>query len=595
MAARGPDGKSNWYSADGRIGLGHRRLAIIDCSASGAQPMVTADGKFVITFNGEIYNYRLLRARLEAEGSVFRTQSDTEVLLHLYAAKGPAMVNDLRGMFAFSIWDCEQKRLFLARDPYGIKPLYYADDGLMFRFASSVKALLAGQQISREPDAAGIIGFYMLGSIPEPFTLYRSIRSLGAGTSMMVDCHGCREFAPYANISATYRDAELRSLDQIEALSETETRREFRSALADSVKHHLVSDVPVGAFLSSGVDSGALVGLMRDAGQNDIRTVTLAFEEFKGTTNDESSLAAVVANRYGTRHSTRWVDGAEFRSDLPNIIAAMDQPSIDGINTWFVSKAARELGLKVAISGAGGDELLGGYGTFTTLPSWLSVVAGTSRLPGRNALFQRLLEAARKLGVRVHPKATGLLTYGGTYAGAYLLSRGLFLPEEINDVVHDESMVREGLARLQPISLINAALKPNSQTAFAKVATLESCFYLRNQLLRDCDWAGMAHSLEIRTPLVDYELLRRVAPIFVRKRRPWGKRLLAEAPQVRLPKEVLKRSKSGFGIPVARWFSDAGGQDPANPNDRTWSRTWAQKVFALSHENAMTSSGTPAA
>jgi asparagine synthase (glutamine-hydrolysing) len=503
MAARGPDGKSDWYSHNGRIGLGHRRLAIIDCSATGAQPMTSADGKLVITFNGEIYNYRALRGQLEAKGRVFRTQSDTEVLLHLYAEKGPAMVDDLRGMFAFSIWDCEQQRLFLARDPYGIKPLYYADDGLMFRFASSVKALIAGRQVSREADAAGVVGFYLFGSIPEPFTLYRSIRALAAGTSMMVDRHGSRELAPYANISALYLEAEFQCQHYTKRYSESEIREEFRAALADSVHHHLVSDVPVGAFLSSGVDSGALVGMMRDAGQKDIRTVTLAFEEFEGTANDESPLASLVARQYGTKHSTRWVGAAEFHTDLPKILAAMDQPSIDGINTWFVSKAANELGLKVAISGVGGDELLGGYSTFKTLPSRVGFVAGASRLPGRDAGLNRLLGAARALGFRVHAKSAGLLTYGGTYAGAYLLSRGLFLPAEINDVVRDENMVSEGLARLRPLSLIGDVLKPDPQTSFAKVATLESCFYLRNQLLRDSDWAGMAHSLEIRTPLVD--------------------------------------------------------------------------------------------
>jgi len=321
--------------------------------------------------------------------------------------------------------------------------------------------------------------------------------------------------------------------------------------------------------------------------------VTLAFEEFEGTANDESPLAALVAHRYGTKHSTRWVGAAEFQTDLPNILAAMDQPSIDGINTWFVSKAAHELGLKVAISGVGGDELLGGYSTFKTLPSRVSFVAGTSRLPGRDAGLNRLLGAARLLGFRIHPKSAGLLTYGGTYAGAYLLSRGLFLPAEINDVVQDENMVNEGLARLRPLSFIDGALKPDPQTSFAKVATLESCFYLRNQLLRDSDWAGMAHSLEIRTPLVDYELLRRVAPILLSKRRTRGKTLLAEAPKTRLPKEIPHRPKSGFEIPVARWFRNVGGQDQANRDMRTWSRTWAQHIIALSKDPAFASSVAP--
>ena len=191
-----------WISADARCGLGHRRLSIIDLSPAGAQPMASADGNLVVTFNGEIYNYRELRRELEAKGRAFRSQSDTEVLLHLYAEKGEDMVHDLRGMFAFAIWDAERGSLFLARDPYGIKPLYYADDGWTFRFASQVKALLAGGAISRDPDPAGQVGFYLFGSVPEPFTTYRDIRALPAGSTLMVDRIGAREPRRYHSIAA---------------------------------------------------------------------------------------------------------------------------------------------------------------------------------------------------------------------------------------------------------------------------------------------------------------------------------------------------------------------------------------------------------
>jgi asparagine synthase (glutamine-hydrolysing) len=190
MAARGPDGSGDWLSVDGRTGFTHRRLAIIDLSERGAQPMHSADGLLVITFNGEIYNYRALRAELEAKGYAFRTESDTEVLLQLYAERGPTMVEALRGMFAFGLWDARRRRLLLARDPLGIKPLYYADDGWTVRFASQAKALLAGGAVSRDPDPAGIVGFHLLGSVPEPFTVWRQIRALPAGTTITVDATG---------------------------------------------------------------------------------------------------------------------------------------------------------------------------------------------------------------------------------------------------------------------------------------------------------------------------------------------------------------------------------------------------------------------
>jgi len=346
MAARGPDGVGEWYSSDERIGLGHRRLTIIDLSERGAQPMASADGRLVVTFNGEIYNYRQLRASLERRGYAFRSQTDTEVLLHLYAEKGEAMVGELRGMFAFGLWDAEKGALLLARDPYGIKPLYYADDGWTLRFASQVKALVAGGRVSRAQEPAGWVGFCLFGSVPEPFTTYQEIRALPAGSTLWVDRIGPREAKRYFSIADTYREAEVARLPA----EGEDLQVAARDALVDSVRHHLVADVPVGAFLSSGIDSGALVGLMRDVGQQDIQTVTLAFEEFRGTREDEAPLAEEVAARYGTRHTTRFVTEQEFRDDLPRILDAMDQPTIDGINTWFVSKAAHELGLKVAIS-----------------------------------------------------------------------------------------------------------------------------------------------------------------------------------------------------------------------------------------------------
>src|SRR5581483_8848873 len=470
MAARGPDGSGAWASEDGRAGLGHRRLSIIDLSRGGAQPMMSADGRLVVTFNGEIYNYRDLRRALTAKGCVFRSQSDTEVLLHLYAEKGEAMVHELRGMFAFAIWDCRQASLFLARDPYGIKPLYYAEDGRTFRFASQVKALLAGGAVSREPDPAGQVGFYLFGSAPEPFTMHRAIRALPAGSSLIVDRLGAREPRRFHSIAQVYCDAETGAAGQALA-NPARAQAELRDGLLDSVRHHLVADVPVGAFLSSGIDSGALVGLMRDAGAQKIRTVTLAFAEFRGRAEDEAGLAAQVAALYGAQHTTRVVTESEFAADLPRILEAMDQPSIDGINTWFVSKAARELGLKVAISGLGGDELLAGYGSFRDIPRWVRWMRAPSRMPllgtATRAIAQRL---ARLWGGS--PKAAGLLELGGTYAGAYLLRRGLFMPWELDRLL-DPEVVRTGLERLAPLAAIDAELQPRPHSARAKVATLE--------------------------------------------------------------------------------------------------------------------------
>jgi asparagine synthase (glutamine-hydrolysing) len=578
MAARGPDGLGDWYSQDERVGFGHRRLSIIDLSEQGAQPMMSADGKLVVTFNGEIYNYRELRASLEAKGRKFRTQTDTEVLLHLYAQKGEAMVHDLRGMFAFGLWDAEKGALLLARDPYGIKPLYYADDGWTLRFASQVKALLAGGKISRDPEPAGWVGFYLFGSVPEPFTTYQEIRALPAGSTLWVDRVGTHEPKQYVSIADRYCQAEAAR----SSMNDEDQQRGACEALLDSVRHHLVADVPVGAFLSSGIDSGALVGLMRDAGQREIQTVTVAFEEFQGRREDEAPIAAEIASQYGTLHTTRVVTEQEFRNDLPKVLEAMDQPTIDGLNTWFVSKAARELGLKVAVSGLGGDELFGGYPSFRDVPLWVRTLAVPGQIPVLGDLARWLLTGV--FSQSLNPKAAGLLKYGGNYAGAYFLRRGVFMPWELQTVIGAE-IARLGLRRLNPIRHIASRLKPKPRTGFGRIAVLESSMYMRNQLLRDTDWASMAHSLEVRVPLVDIKLLSQLGSITA-KYGSSSKRLLANSPRVPLPRKVIERPKTGFATPIQSWLQrDNRIQEwrrvPSLAADKcAWARRWAFQVSA---------------
>ena len=583
MAARGPDGNGAWLSDDNRVGFGHRRLSIIDLSEAAAQPMISADRKLIVTFNGEIYNYKALRKELESKGRRFRTQSDTEVLLHLYAEKGVRLLHDLRGMFAFALWDADQRTLLLARDPYGIKPLYYADDGWTLRFASQVKALLAGGKVSHDPEPAGNVGFYLWGSVPEPFTTYADIRSVPAGSYVVVDRIGVGTTVNYHSIASTFCKAEEHAKSHPVA---EEHREGIRDAVLDSVRHHLVADVPVGTFLSAGVDSGALVGLMRDAGQRDIQTVTLAFKEFRGRSDDEVPLAAEVAKLYGARHTTRVVTQQEFRSDLPRILEAMDQPTIDGINTWFVSKAARELGLKVAISGLGGDELFGGYPSFRDIPRWVHGLAVPSRVPFAGSFLRRAVVSLGLERLGLNPKAAGILELGGNYPGAYLLRRGLFMPWELTQIL-DRETVKEGVRRLKPLAAIEAHLQPRPRSAFAKVATLKSALYMRNQLLRDTDWASMAHSLEVRVPLVDPVLLRAVAPLTLAARSAALKGSLASSPATPLPKPVVARKKTGFTTPVGAWLQQSpqprpyGAVPSLAPAECHWSRRWAYCVAAV--------------
>ncbi len=565
MARRGPDGAADWCSADGRVGLGHRRLAVIDLSPAAAGPMASADGAVVVSFNGEIYNYRELRAALEGQGARFRTHSDTEVLIELYRRRGTAMFGELRGMYAFVLWDATKQALLLARDPYGIKPLYYADDGWTLRAASQVKALLAGGRVQRDPDPAGIAGFWLWGHVPEPFTLHRAIRQVPAGHYLWADSLGVGAPQPHASIAGVLSEAPRAGGDAAAAV---------RDALLESVRYHLVADVPVGLFLSAGLDSGTLLGLVKECGYADVRTITLAFDEFAGTAQDEAPLAEAVAAQYGARHTTRRVSFDEFEADLPRILEAMDQPTIDGINTWFVAKAAHEQGLKVALSGLGGDELFGGYPSFRDIPQWVRWMSLPSRIPGAGPLLELAL---RPLAGRVSPNLPGMVRYGGSYAGAYLLKRGLFLPSELRGRVPEE-IWREGLARLDAVGGARRALAPDPVNAHARVTALESQLYLRNQLLRDTDWAAMAHSVEVRVPLVDYALLQRLAP-WIRAGAVAGKAVLAGVPRLPLPDALLGRPKTGFTTPIDRWLQRALRRDAA---PAPWARAWAAHVIDAS-------------
>ena len=550
MRARGPDAGGTWISPDGRVGLGSRRLAIIDVSDEGTQPMSDVERELTIVFNGEIYNYAELRASLERGGARFHSRTDTEVLLQLYRRDGEAMLGLLRGMFAFAIWDSRAKRLFVARDPYGIKPLYAADDGSTIRLASEVKALIAGGAVSKEIDPAGAAGFFLTGSVPEPFTIRKAVRAIEPGTSFFVDANGVREPHRWFSIARVLRDAD----SQRHYARLTDPTVFLHELIEESVAYHLVADVPVGVFLSSGIDSAALTKIAAAKSSEALRTFTLSFEEFRGTAGDEAPLAERFARELGTRHTTRVVTRSEFEADLPKFLAAMDQPTIDGVNTWFVSKAVHEAGVKVALSGLGGDELFGGYPSFTNIPKIVRLAAAP--LAGTIAPL-----------VSRHPKARLAAEYGRTWAGAYLLQRGLFLPADLPPLLGAD-MAREGLQRLGILNLLDRAMTPDPATPFGRVAALEASLYMRNQLLRDADWASMAHSVEVRTPLVDAALLRQIAPLLLECGRHCKRAFAAK-----LPPWLRERRKTGFFVPMRQWM------DLPEDGTSTGMRGWARVVF----------------
>ena len=562
MASRGRDGVGLWTSADGRAMFGHRRLAIIDVDARSDQPL--GRGPLTIVCNGEIYNYRALRDELVAQGVEFCTQGDTEVVLALFERDGPAAFARLRGMFALAIFDERDASLTIARDPYGIKPLYLAQAEGQLWFASQVKALRSVAAISSEPDPAGLTGFHLWGSIPEPFTLYRAIRALPAGHWQRATGTTIGEPVRFSSLAAILSDAPI--------LPAEETEAQIAEAIRDSVAAHLVADVEVGLFLSAGIDSGALLGAMANAGGGKVRAITIGFEEFDGSQLDEVPIAARVAERYGAEHIVDRLSRADIENNLEHILKSMDQPSIDGVNSWFASRAAHRAGLKVAMSGLGADELLAGYSTFQTVPAMQRRVRWAAKLPGAAAVAEWALKnGLKRLNAR-QPKASGVLRHGGTLPGAYFVRRALLMPSGLSDVMNADVM-RAGLAALQPVERVTETVEPLPPSTLAAMMALESGNYMKNQLLRDADWSSMAHTLELRVPFVDVPTLCKVARVA-----PWlgarrGKRALAGVPSPPLPDEIVNRPKSGFATPLnvaigARGMVDGGG-----------SREWARRVI----------------
>ncbi|MCP9927895.1 asparagine synthase (glutamine-hydrolyzing) [Cyanobium sp. CH-040] len=568
---RGPDDAGNWVEAstDGPFSVFlHNRLAIQDLSAAGHQPMVSACGRYVLVFNGEIYNQRQLRSELEAQGHHFRSGSDTEVLLELLARQGEAALARLRGMYAFCLWDRRLRSALLARDPYGIKPLYlwHGPAGELL-FASEVRALLASGLIERRLDPQGLAGFLATGSLPEPLTLVAGVRSLPPG-------HCGTWQAGRWTQRRHWQPSEAHPAAPVPPVA---AARITRQALERSVQAHLISDVPVGLFLSGGLDSSALLALAPEP----LTTLSIGFpqQDF-----DESQRAAQLARHFGARHVPLQLDAAAAAEFLPGFLAAIDQPSVDGFNTYCVSALARREGLKVVLSGLGGDELFGGYPSFRAIPRLLRLHRGLG--PGR-ASIARVLARRRTHRAR---RLAAFLAGPATPEAAHRCQRGLFAPDEVRLLLRYWQIDAAGCPEAGSADHADALPAAACPTLADRIAWLESSRYMGPQLLRDSDTYSMAHGLELRLPLVDAQLLGDLAAIPAHQRLAPGKRLLQRAVPELLKAVPLER-KRGFAFPFQSWFGQAGsplrpGQGPlalpgcpADIDLRPWARRWALIVL----------------
>lgn len=601
MLHRGPDDEgyldsppnSRTDSRAGHLALGMRRLSIIDLEG-GHQPIFNEDGRVGAVLNGEIYNFRELRQQLQDRGHTFRTRSDSEVVAHAYEEWGADCVERFQGMFALAVYDGRPERnenagegarapsvegtLFLARDRLGIKPLYYTAvskqqtaNSKSFLFASEVRTLLASGVVPRRLSRGALESYLLFGSVSEPMTLVDGILSLPPGHRMTIDLGNCTSAVspePYWSITGHRRGGETRRHEEAETpgpgedarrnghANETEMKaaaEHVRGLLEAGVRAHLVADVPVGVFLSSGIDSTSLAALAsREV--SGVHTFTVAFAEKEF---NEAAIARRTAKRFGTTHQEVMLSGDDMLARLGEAMGGLDQPSIDGINTYFVSSSARQAGLKVALSGLGGDEVFGGYSTFWRTAKYQRMSTVGSLMPAgvRSAMASIVGDAGgRFMRGDATRKLAALLKSPESLPDPFYFGRALFTPVQVSDLTNEAKP-----AEARPLWwnwLAESAAHAREMDAFAAVSCMEAQSYLASTLLRDTDSMSMAHSLEVRVPFLDHSLVEFVTqlPQEVKLRRGMTKALLVSALEDLLPSEVVNQPKRGFAFPWAAWL-----------------------------------------
>lgn len=523
---RGPDDKGVVF-LDNNCLMGHRRLSIQDLTSNGHQPMQSNDKRYTIIFNGEIYNFKEIREDLLRVGFTFNSDSDTEVILKLFQLEGDNLTSYLRGVFVFAIYDTNKKEMKVFRDRYGVKPLYYYYKNNTFAFSSELRSLIALPEISKTPNYDAYYSFLQLGSVPTPLSLYKDIQVL----------------PPAHYISYSDNQFFLKRYYDINytpnGLTYEENVVEVRKLVTEAVKSRMVSDLPVGAFLSGGIDSSAVVALMRKDNVGEIKTFSIDFNDKKYS---EGKIAKLVANKYETKHHQFIIESNDLKNEFYNILDSLDSPSIDGVNTFFVSKYTKQAGVSVALSGLGGDEVFGGYDTFENFEKLIRYKKCLTFLPnGLFSILSRLPLNDRNLKIFefLNSKQNNKLE-------AYFALRGVIQENKIRNIFQKPFSKRFFEYLREDYNSREYYTNENS------VSYLESSIYMTNQLLRDSDNMSMAHSLELRVPLIDQVLVDFAASIPGEFKH--NKMILLDAIKHLLPVEVYTRKKQGFTFPFEEWI-----------------------------------------
>jgi asparagine synthase (glutamine-hydrolysing) len=545
LAHRGPD--DSGVFAEPGIALGHRRLSIIDLSSAGHQPMFTADKRYVIVYNGELYNFKDLRFELQriVQGSAqtaypFTTQTDTEVILAAYLRWGKNCVTHFNGMFAFAIWDAQKKELFVARDRMGIKPLYYYLDGKTFLFSSEIRALLSSGLVPRRADPDSLVDYLRYQTVQAPKTILKGVGLLQPGHSAHVSETGV-SVEQYWNMTdyAGQRKPE-KSYEAVCA--------DVNELLFQAVQRRLVADVPFGAFLSGGIDSSVVVGLMSRAASGKVKTFSVTFDE---TEFSEARYARIIADKFGTEHHEIRLNIKDFLAELPEALHAMDHPSGDGANTYVVSKATKQAGITMALSGLGGDELFAGYPVFTRSLSlekkqWLSALPGFVRKA--TGFGMRTF----KPGIASEKISAMLQGDKMDFATTYPFSRQVMMDHDIRKLLNRQVLPENAVRHF-----VGAFPKLPPHRTLSEVSLAETGTYMQNTLLRDADQMSMSVALEVRVPFLDHTLVEYVLALPDKFKFPHSpKKLLVDAAGDLLPPEIVNRPKMGFTFPWMHWMKN---------------------------------------
>lgn len=537
---RGPDASGTYVNDF--VAFGHSRLSIIDLEASSNQPFYSSDNKFILIFNGEIYNYNEIRESLP--DYVFRTNSDTEVVLAAYQTWGTNCVHQFNGMFAFAIWDVEKCALFIARDRLGIKPLYVYDNNESIVFSSEIRSLMECSLVKKKIDKDSFVDYLRYNTVHAPKTIIEGVKMLMPGHYIWVSDDEYKN-EPYWDINKYLnRKSDNQSYEEIKI--------EVKDRLTKSVKRRLVADVPFGAFLSGGIDSSAIVALMSEVSDEPVKTFNISFAEEKFS---EAKYARIIAKKYKTDHTEIKLTPTDFLKELPSALSGMDHPSGDGPNSFVISKATKDAGVTMALSGLGGDELFAGYDIFPRAVSLLdkkwvySFPIGIRRLMGKALKIVKPTIASDKIVETITQKYLELPFY-------YPINRQVLDDELISKltgiaILPENVVYRIGLNSLDVKS-------PGFKSPFlSKVSYMEMNTYMQNVLLRDTDQMSMAHSLEVRVPFLDHELVEYVYGVADEYKFPYSpKKLLVDSLGDLLPKEIVNRPKMGFTFPWDQWMKN---------------------------------------